>query len=568
MPKNGLRSLVCLLAASSAGAVLAQTVPDAGSLLQQIERDRPPPPRRPVVAETPTAPREMTTAPGLTVTVKRFAFAGNTLLADDELAAALAGYLGRPLSFADLQQAAAAVARRYRESGWIVRAYLPRQEINAGIVLIQVVEGRLGGIRLDGDAPTRFPLATALRYIETRQETGAPINAHAIDRAVLLLDDLPGLTAGSAYREGGADGETDLVLKLGDTPLLLGNIDFDNTGSRSTGRERLAVAAYLDGPGGFGEQYSANLLKTEGSRYGRFGITAPVGYDGLRLGINASRLDFKVVTPENRSLDIRGIAETAGFEASYPLLRSRAANLNLAVTADRKHFDNWTVNGSTNRYRIDVATYSLSGNLFDSLGGNGASSASVTLSDGRVDLTGSANRAADAASTQTAGHYRKLKATLSRSQSLADDLALYAQYAIQRASRNLDSSEKLTLGGATGVRAYPSGEGSGSEGQTLTLELRWRLPENLALAAFQDWGRLTAINRNNTSPRGAALSTLNAYSLRGHGLALSWRSPSGIQLKGVWARREGRNPNPAANGADQDGSKLDNRFWLTASLAF
>ena len=555
---------VSLIAASAQ----AQTVPDAGALLQQIERDRQSAPRRLIKPDAAPLPQEMKSVPGVTLTVTRFVFAGNTLLAEDQLAAAVAGFVGRPLGFDELQRAAAAVAECYRQAGWVVRAYLPKQEIDGSSVLIQIVEGRFGATLFDAGAPLNLTLDTALHYIEARQKAGEPINADAVDRAVMLLDDLPGIAATSAFREGREEGETDLVLKLADTPVFLGNVDVDNTGSRATGNERIAVTAYLDSPTGTGEQVSAHFIKTDGSQYSRLGLTVPVGYDGLRLGINGSRLDFNVITAEHKALDIRGIADTNGLEASYPIIRSRAANLNIAASFDRKSFDNWTQAGSTNRYHIDVAAYTLSGNAFDGIGGNGVTNASLVFVDGRVDLSGSANQESDAASTQTAGRYQKWKLTLSRNQTVSDDISVYGQLAIQTASRNLDSSEKLTLGGSSGVRAYPSGEGSGSEGQTLTLEARIRLPEGASLALFHDWGRITAANRNNTSPAGNQLTALNAFSLRGHGLSFSWLTPFGVQLKATWARREDYNPNPASNGNDQDGSRLDNRFWITASQAF
>ena len=183
-------------------------------------------------------------------------------------------------------------------------------------------------------------------------------------------------------------------------------------------------------------------------------------------------------------------------------------------------------------------------------------------------MTDSANQAADAASTQTEGRYHKWKLSLSRNQSVTDELSLYAQYSRQGADRNLDSSEKLTLGGASGVRAYPSSEGSGAAGQTFSLEARWRLPEGFSLSTFYDWAEITAVNPNNVAPSGKTLTELNAYGLRGYGLSLSWVSSFGAQLKATWARRIGDNPNPTATGNDQDGSLLNNRFWLSASLPF
>jgi len=546
----------------------AQTVPDAGSLLQQIERDRQTAPKRLIRPDAPVAPPEMKAAPGLTVTVSQFQLLGNSLLGEVQLQAALSSFLNRPLSFADLQLAAAAVAERYRQAGWVVRAYLPKQEIEGASVTIQIIEGRFGSTLIDGEAPSHLAVARALRYIEARQQPGEPINVDAIERAVMLLDDLPGVSAASTFREGKEEGETDLVLKLVDTPAFLGNVETDNSGSRSTGAERVSGNLYLESLASWGEQLSLNLTKTEGSQYARLTFTAPLGYNGLRFGVNASHLAYSVITPESVALEIRGTAQTTGLEASYPMQRGRSANLNLLVNLDHKAFDNWTNTGSTNRYTIDVATFALNGNAFDGLWGGGANNASLALLAGKVDLTDSANQAADAASSQTEGLYRKWKLSLSRNQSVTDDISLYAQYSMQGADRNLDSSEKLTLGGASGVRAYPSGEGSGVAGQTFNLEARLRLPEGFNLSAFYDWAQITAVNRNNAAPSGDPLSALNVYSLRGYGLSLSWASFFGAQFKATWARRQSDNPNPTASGNDQDGSLRQNRFWLSASMPF
>ena len=134
----------------------------------------------------------------------------------------------------------------------------------------------------------------------------------------------------------------------------------------------------------------------------------------------------------------------------------------------------------------------------------------------------------------------------------------------QAASKNLDSAEKFYLGGASGVRAYPTSEAGGAAGQMLNLELLTRLPSQFSLIGFYDWGQVTT-NINNSFAGAAAP---NRHALKGAGLSLAWAGPQGIYLKATWARRLGGNPNPTATGRDQDGSLTHNRFWLMASLAF
>jgi len=160
------------------------------------------------------------------------------------------------------------------------------------------------------------------------------------------------------------------------------------------------------------------------------------------------------------------------------------------------------------------------------------------------------------------GNFTKFTYYLSRQQVITDSTSLYLSLSGQESNTNLDSSEKFYLGGAYGVRAYPTSEGAGDEGQLVNIELRHRLPYNLNLTGFYDWGHVTVNHDNaqNDSP--------NSVDLKGAGLSLAWQGNSDQSLKLTWAHRLGNNPNPILNGDDQDGSHHTNRFWLQASMQF
>jgi uncharacterized protein (DUF1800 family) len=135
----------------------------------------------------------------------------------------------------------------------------------------------------------------------------------------------------------------------------------------------------------------------------------------------------------------------------------------------------------------------------------------------------------------------------------------------QWANKNLDSSEKLVLGGNTGIRAYGSSEAGGANGQILNMEARWRYSPALALSAFYDVGCIQ-INVNNDYSGAPAV---NDYCLKGSGLAAGWTSDKGASFKVIWSRRIGVNPNAnIETGQDQDGSLVLDRFWLTAAMVF
>ena len=545
-----------------AGAVSAQVLPDAGALQQQIDQARqsPLPPPKPQRLESPPPALERLAGPS--VTVSAFRFEGNSVLGQAELAAALQGYVQRPLSFAELQAATNAVGNAYREAGAIARAYLPRQDIEAGVVTIAVIEARFGGVRIDGAG--RIDAGQALRIVERAQRPASLLGADALDRAILLIDDLPGVGAIGNLSAGERDGETTLVLRLTGEALLAGEASVDNSASRSTGATRASASVSLNSPLRLGDQGVLNLQHTEGSDYLRAAWSAPVGAAGWRAGANASSLRYRLVAAEFAALHARGSADSVGIDASYPLLRSRLANLFLQISADSKRYDNQANGTVSSHYQLDSISAALSANRFDEFAGGGANSGNLALVHGQVKLDGSPNQAADAASTRSGGSFSKLRYGLSRQQALSADWSLAASLAGQYASKNLDSSEKFYLGGLYGVRAYPASEAGGSNGQLVNVELRARLPRGAALSSFYDWGHVT-VNRHNDF---AGAAQVNGYSLKGAGLALAWSGPARVSLKAVWARRIGSHPSPNLNGSDQDGSLHKNRYWLQASVPF
>lgn len=524
---------------------LAQTPPDAGALQQQIERERALQLPQRIAPEKPARPPEMQAVPGVTITVTRFRFEGNTLLSDAQLQPAIVEYLSRPLDFNQLQAAALAVANLYREAGWVVRAYLPEQEIDGGVVTIQIVEAAFGGTHIDGESKRVAP-ELIRRHVEAQQREGEPLNLDALDRAMLLANDLPGVAVSGGLRSGASEGETDLTLVVADDPLIGGEVMIDNTGSRSTGSTRLAANLHLASPFGLGEGFSAGVIHAEGNDYARLAFSLPVGAHGLRVGANVSQLRYKLVGSDFSGLGAQGDSRSGGLELSYPIVRSRLRNLYLTLNADRKAFDNEFAGATTTRYTINSYSLGLTGNLFDNISGGGANSASLIAVSGRRE-----NRIGT-----TDQQFTKLRYSLSRQQVITEDLSLLVALAGQRASKDLDSSERFYLGGVYGVRAYPSSEGGGSSAHLANLEWRWRLPKGFVLSGFYDHGR---VGNRDGSP---------SYSLKGVGAALAWHASFGLNLKATWARRIGDNPNPAANGKDQDGSLIKNRWWLTASLPF
>lgn len=554
--------------ANAQGAVFAQAmaqgVPDAGSLRQQIEQQRTLPLPQAAPAPRVTPPPEIKAPSGMTVRPQSFRFVGNTLLNSEQLAPSLSEFVDRELDFAGLQRAADAVAATYREAGWIVRVYLPEQDISAGVVTLQVVEARFAGVRFEGETSRRLQRDQIQAFFARQQASGEPLSANALDRALLLADDLPGVSVAGTLAPGAADGETALVLQTTDEPFIYGDIGLDNTGARSTGTDRLTANLNINSPGGRGELISLTGLHTQGSDYGRVALTVPDGYNGLRLGVSATSMRYEVVggPASITSLQIKGRSSSMGLDWNYPLVRSRLHNLYFSGGLENKAFysENRNKNASDPKSYSDYESNSLrlglSGNRFDDLAGGGANSASLQMLWG--SLTGMrAHSQLDSIDRS----YRKINYSASRQQTVTADHSLLLSLQGQHATQVLDSSEKFYIGGASTVRAYPVSELGGERGQVLSAEWRWRLNPAWVLSAFADQGRVVSLPTTASDQR-------TSLTLRGHGLSASWQGPMGVVTKLTWARRDGANPKPTQTGTDSDGTLKLNRFWLTASVPF
>lgn len=556
--------LLALLALVVSQTTQAQTPTDAGRLLQQQDESRkpvaPPPRSAPLQAKPAEALRLQA---GTQVWVKQFELLGNQLIDSARLQAELAPFTARSLSLAELQAATVRVSEVYARDGWLVRCYLPPQDVTDGLIRLQIVEARFGGARVEGET-RRFDAARAQALVEAQQTVGAPLRLPALDRALLLLDDLPGLSAGGSLAAGEREGDTQLVLRLTDTPLLGGEAGLDNGGARSTGTARLNASLGLHSLFGRGDMLGASLSHSRGSDYLRLSASLPVGMQGWRVGAHASALRYRLVGSEFEALLASGSSQIWGFNASFPLLRGRTSNLMLQLGAEQRRFDNRANGAVTTRYDSTQVSAGLSGNRFDDWGGGGINQAGLIISRGRLDLGRSPSFAADAQSTRSHGDYGKLRYNLSREQRLSAELSAYLGLIGQWSGDNLDSSEKFYLGGADGVRAYPVSEAGGRSGQLITAELRTQFGGAWRASAFYDWGQVSINARNDF----VGAPQLNRYALKGAGLSLAWNGPRALELRASLARRIGTNPGASANGRDQDGSLHRNRLWLQASLPF
>jgi hemolysin activation/secretion protein len=518
--------------------------PDAGKTAGQMEERKVILPDKPapgvvVGQDEKTAPAPA--GPRIKVTAVRIA--GQTVFGEAELQALVKDAAGKELTLAELEAFAGRITKHFRDAGYIVaRAYLPAQTVTDGVVEIAVVAGKYGKF----DIRNRSRLATdAIAGLIGGLRSGDYIKQDSLERALLLVSDTSGVSVKATLAPGQAPGTADLILDITDAAPVTGSLTADNHGNRFTGRDRGGVTVTVRNPGGVGDEavlggtYAGSGLDNLSLSYRH-----PVGRRGLSLGVAYSRTRY-LLGEDFASLDASGEAKTTGIYAAYPFVRSRDFNLYGRVGYDhRKLLDRQGSTGSVTNKSANLLTFGLSGDIRDKRG-DGVTGFALTYAAGRL-TTDSPD---DATAARTAGSYGKTTLGVSRLKHLNSRLSYYLSFTGQLADKNLDSSEKLFLGGADGVRAYPQGEAAGDEGYLFTGELRWNLPTpRFQLVAFIDNGSVT-INKNpwDDSP--------NRRTLTGAGLGLIFTRPGDYSVRIDYAWKI--SADKAVSDTDKSG-----RFWL------
>lgn len=473
-------------------------------------------------------------AGGAVVKVESVSFSGNTVYDADQLNLVVGAVSGKEYDLAGLKSIANQISQYYRQNGYsFARAYLPAQPVKDGVVQIAVIEGNYGSVATVGDEKLAPPAQKFLSSLSA----GQPIHAAELERAVLVLDDQPGIKVTPLVRPGQAVGTGDLDVRVDREKRFSGVISADNHGNRYTGRNRVRASVSADSPFMLGDQLSATGLYTsEDMWFGVVDYSLPIGGSGLRAKAGASHVYYEL-GKQFKSLDAQGTADIIEAGLSYPIFRSQRANLNVSATYQQKWFtDEQKANNTKDRKSSDVLPISLSFDLRDGMAGGGVTYGSITWTHGDLDLGNGTDKVNDAKS-KTDGRFNKLNLDVARIQLLPNQFTAYARVSAQYANENLDSSEGFGLGGVNGVRAYPSGEAFGDEGALFQAEVRYAKALSNGVSVnpylFYDVGTIK-VNQNNWTTddnrrtlSGAGLGVRASYKGWNANTVLAWRMTGG-----------------------------------------
>lgn len=281
--------------------------------------------------------------PPLEIRVTAFAFEGNTVCSNAELAAVVAPFSGRTITAEELEQARLAVTAHYIGRGYVNSgAVLGDQEIDRGVITFTIVEGRLSDIEVRGNRWLRS------RYIARRLErrSGPPLNVHGIQEALLLLNDHAVIEKVNAdLQPAGKPGESRLVVNVKERFPLHAGLEFSNDRPASVGAEHLDFVASDQSLTGNGDLLDARLTLLNRTKSGaetgfeNFAVSyaLPLNSWDTTLRLAYSQNDYAIIEEPFLLLDISGRSHEYEVSLRQPLYRTFQTEFALSLTGARRH---------------------------------------------------------------------------------------------------------------------------------------------------------------------------------------------------------------------------------------
>jgi hemolysin activation/secretion protein len=516
---------------------LAQSVPSGvnippnapDTIEQTIPKPTPPPPApTPANPTVPILPAPSLPAPSNTTfpsnesfLVNKVAVLGTTVL-QDEITALIKPLENSRVTFADLLKLRADITELYIKNGYISSgAFLPNnQNLTAGVVKIQVIEGELENIEITGLRRLQSV------YVRSRlaQATSTPLNRQRLEAALQLLQIDPLIERVNAELTAGSiPGRNILQVKITEAPAFHGGIFTANNQAPSIGSTQLGVFINHDNLLGFGDRLTTEYGLTPGLNLYNIGYTIPLNGNNDTLSFRLNNADSRIITDDFRDLNIRSETQTYSLNYRRPLYRQPQTEFALSLGLDWRRsqtylLDNipfsFSVGAENGEAKVTVIRFAqdwLNRDANKVLAVRSQFSLGIDVFDATINDTG------------TDGHFLSWLGQFQWVQLVSPRTLLLTRINAQLTGDSLLSLEKFSVGGFDTVRGYTQNKLVADNGITASLEVRTPLlgsANNLQIAPFLDIG--TVWNNRSSNPQPQTIASF--------GLGLIWQPSRNLNL--------------------------------------
>ena len=519
---------------------------DAGQISANIDQGREWKPKENDADIKVDHAKEKTVASNVKIKLNQIKFSGNTLFPAAKLTALLQKDLQKEVSFDDLQKMSDKITGYYREQGYLTAfAYWPVQDIQGGIVTMNLYEGKFGDVKISNRSALTTQRAQGFLH---NFKAGKIIRQQTLDRVLLIVNDIPGVKSHAIVSPGKEGGVADVEFRLSNVESASGAAYADNYGNRYTGRTRLGALYHWNNLTHVGDQLELAYLQGAGANIKNYSFhySLPVGNDGTTASFDFSRVGYRLGDKYSK-YGAYGLSHNLRVSARTPLKRTLNNNLYGELSYEKgKFMDRIQTYAQDTEKSADVVRAGLDGDYRE---GRFASTYRLTHSMGSLSMDSPLANQSDAYGTS--GFFQKTNLNAYYIQRMDNRWMLRASFAAQYPWTNLDSSEKMYIGGYNAVRAYPQGETGGDKGVLASVETRYQTGnKHVQLANFFDFGWVQFYK--NPLP----MDVRNSRTLSGIGMGILWNSTGQF-----FARLDYAYPltNPYS---ENNGSNMSGTWWF------
>ena len=537
-----------LAACFNLGGGEAIAAPSLSQPGQEVEKELPRPEAE-VVDSTPEKPKQ---APQVEFTITNFRLEAPDLYLDKgELTKILQDGMGEKKTMTQLNATLTALTRYCRQHGYpAAAAYVPAQESSDGMITIKVIPGRYGEVKIDNRSKLKEGV---IQGFVKKLKSGDIIRTGKLETTLYSISDVSGTKAVGVLSPGKDFGTSDLTVRIEKGKGTSTVLYVENYGSKDTGQYRYGLQENLYDVSGNGDKMSVGGIISNRDMHNYYvNYETIVGRGGTTLGVGFSRMDYETGI---NILKTQGIAETFSLYGQRSLyhLTNSGMTVNYGYNY-RRLTDEIIVQPSSLKSEKYSHSVYVGVEGFERRPGT-VLNYQAKVTTGRLEPD-SEHARMQTSRNQTQGRYTKGELSVTAVQRLGNRADVLVKASGQLASHNLDGSERMYLGGASGVRAYPQGEGSGDEGIMATIEPRFytKVP-GLVFSTYFDIGHIMYYNDGSSysTPEGRPASSMT---LKGYGVALSYTKPNDWFARLDYARRIGSDPNLSEK------AKAKGRLWF------
>lgn len=534
--------LSCLISLTLTGVAMAS--PNTGIATDAVKAPEIKQPRQyqsdiKIPTSEPTATAD---TGGIAFSVQSIKVSGSPL-PEEELQPILTKYQNKNINTNQLHMVSKQITEYLHKKGYIVaQAYIPPQEIDQQLQM-KVIVGTYNNINITGSDTIK---ESRIRQMLGTIKTGANIHKGKLEKQLQIINDLSGINVAANIQSTNQQGRYDLTINIEKTKTHQGMVYIDNYGNRHSGKNRIGLQHSINNLTRTGDKLTISGLMGGGSDLKNWQISYKnhLNSEGTEIEINHGQVDYEITKGALGLLKPYGTSKTTGVNLKHPLRKSNTGQTNLHLGYEHKKLSDTAtdkIDKISNSY-----TMGISGDQYDKWLGGGYQSYKLMQTYGKLNAN-------DVGSTMlgSAGNYSKTNLEYYRNQQIAKNLNLHIDISGQLSNKNLDSSEKIYISGANGVRAYGQGEAGGDEGYLTKTELRYKLPvsnqkNQYYLGMYYDNGAVKQSKYPITQEN-------NKIIMQGMGMGLLWVHDSKLAMRMDYAWKVGKH---------QAEDKNNGRAWL------